>query len=181
MHDCELRLYSLELRRGIDVTLEGTVVDIGSIVVHERKHGLVHGTIPLDVTRLSVAVSVHILVVLMVDRSLTSSPLSVSIGNRRVLGENTAASPPEKIWVINQGLGVETMVVQDEWSSEGKTTADTSDDEEADIEVCNPASNSETLDGKLTDDSKSEDDTSLSSGGVVGPVEVRIVGRSGNH
>ena len=73
------------------------------------------------------------------------------------------------------------MVVQDERSSEGKTTADTSDDEEADIEVCNPTSNSETLDWEFTNDSKSKDDTSLSSGGVVGPVEVRIVGRSGNH
>ena len=122
---------SLELGNSIDVALEGTVVNIGSVVVKVGHDWLVHGTIPLDVAWLSHAVSVHILVVLMVNWSLASSPLSVRIGDRRVLGENAGNSPVEEIWIVDESLGVESVIVEDKWAIVSETTADTSEDEVA--------------------------------------------------
>ena len=151
------------------------------MIVKVGHHWLVHGTVPLDIARLSVAVSVHILVVLMVDWSLASSPLSVRIRDRRVLGEDAGDGPVEQIGVVDQSLGVEGMVIEDKWAVVTETTADTSNNEVADPSVGQPASHVEILDGKLADDGETEEDTSLSSRGVVGPVEVRLVSRSGDH
>ena len=151
------------------------------MIVKVGHHWLVHGTVPLDIARLSVAVSVHILVVLMVDWSLASSPLSVRIGHRRVLGEDAGDGPVEQIGVVDQSLGVEGMVIEDKWAVVTETTADTSNNEVADPSVGQPASHVEILDGKLADDGETEEDTSLSSRGVIGPVEIRLVSRSGDH
>ena len=123
---------SLELGTGVDVALEGSVVDIGAVVVKIRHGWLVHGAIPLDVPWLSVPVSVHVLVVLMVDWSLTSSPLSVRIGNGWVLGEHAADGPVEQVGVIDQSLGVEGMVIEDQGAVMAETTADTPNNEVAD-------------------------------------------------
>lgn len=172
---------SLELGVGVDVTLEGTVVNIGAVVVKIRHHWLVHGTIPLDVTRLSHTVSVHILVILMVDWSLASSPLSVCIGHRGVLGQDTGHCPVEQIRVVDQRLGVEGVIIENERTVVTETTADTSDNEVANPTVSQPASHVEILDGELTNDGQTENDANLSSGRVVGPVEVRLISRSGDH
>jgi len=172
---------SLELGNIVDVPLEGAVVDVGAGVVEVGHDGLVLGTVPSDIPRLSVAVSVHILVVLMVHWGLTSLPLAVCIRHRRVLGQDTSNGPVEQFRVVDEGLGVEGMVVKDEGTVVTETATDTTDDEVADPTVCEPATNVEVLDGQLTDDGKAEEDTNLSAGGVVSPVEVRLVGRSRDH
>ena len=85
----------MELGSRVAISLESTVGNICAMVVKVRHDRLVHGTIPLDVSGLSESVSVHVLVVLMVDRGLSSSPLTVSIRNWRVLGQDTADIPEE--------------------------------------------------------------------------------------
>ena len=179
--DLRVERCSLELRRGVDVTLEGTVVDICAVIVEVRHDGLVHGTVPLDISRLSVAVSVHILVVLMVDWSLTSSPLAVRIGHGRVLGKNTGDSPVEEVGVVDESLGVEGMVIENQRTVVSETTADTPDNEVTDPAVGQPASHVEVLDGELANDGEAKKDTSLSTSSIVGPVEIRLVGGSSDH
>ena len=176
-----VNMSSLELGAGVDVASEGAVVDIGSVVVKEGHDGLVLGTIPLDVARLAVSVPVDVLVVLMVDRRLPGAPLAVRIGNRRVLGEDTGDGPVEQVGVVNQGLSVEGMVIKDDGPVVTETAANTSNDEPADPAVREPATNVEVLDGKLTDDSKTKNNTKLSTGCIVGPVEVGLVGGTSDH
>ena len=94
---------SLELRAGVDVALEGAVVDIGSVVVQEWHDWLVHAAVPLHVARTSVPVAVHVLVVLMVHWLLAGSPFTVSIWNWGVLWKDTSQSPVHEIWMIHQG------------------------------------------------------------------------------
>lgn len=89
-------------------------------VGHSR---LVHGTVPSHVARFAESVSVHVLVVLMVDRGLSGSPLAVCIGNWRVLGQDAADVPEEKIGVVDKGLGVHGVVVQANRSLLGESTA----------------------------------------------------------
>lgn len=49
--------------------------------------------------------------VLVIDGGLSCSPLAVCIGNGWVLGEDLGQVPPEEIWVVDQRLGVERVVV----------------------------------------------------------------------
>ena len=107
---------SFELGAGVDVALERAVVDIGAVIVKEWHHGLVLRTVPLDVARLPQPVPVHILVVLVVDRGLASSPLAVRIRSRRTPREDTADGPVEEVWVVHQRLGVPGVIVEDYWS-----------------------------------------------------------------
>jgi hypothetical protein len=172
---------SLELGVGVDVTLEGAVVNVGTVVVQVGHDWLVLGTVPLNVARLAHPVPVHILVVLVIDGSLSCAPFAVCIGHRWVLGENASDSPVEQVWVIDESLGVEGVIVQHNWAVVTETATDTTDDEIADPSVGQPAANIEVLDGQFTDHSESEEDANLSSGGVVGPVEVGLVSRSGDH
>lgn len=154
---------SLELRAGVDVALEGAVVDICAVIVEVWEDGLVHGTVPLNVPRKSMAVPVHILVILVIDGSLASSPLSVRIGHGRVLGEDAARRPVEQVWVVHQSLGVERVVIENDGSVGAETTANTPNDEIADPAISQPASRIETLDGELTDDGETQKDAKLGS------------------
>ena len=81
------------------------------------------------------SVSVHILVVLMVDWSLASSPLSVRVGHGRVLWEDAGNRPVEQVWVVDQRLVVEGVIVHHQRTVIAETTSDTPNDEVADPSV----------------------------------------------
>ena len=83
-------------------------------------------TIPLDVAGLSHSVPVHILVVLVIDWSLASSPLAVRIGHRRVLWEDTSDGPVEEVRMVDQSLGVEGVIVEDQGLVVPETASNTS-------------------------------------------------------
>ena len=93
---------------------------------HDR---LVHGTVPLDVAGLSHSVPVHILVVLVIDWSLASSPLAVRIGHRWVLWEDTSDGPVVKVRVVNQRLLVPGVIVEDQGTVVSETTSNASENE----------------------------------------------------
>ena len=171
---------SLELRNGVDVALEGTVVDIGAVIVQVWHDWLVLRTVPLNVARLPETVPVDVLVVLVIDRLLSSSPLSVRVGHGRVLGNHAKERPVEQIGVVQQGLHVELVVPQDKGAIVAKTTADTADDEEHNPAVSQPAAHVEVLDGELTDHGKAEKDAKLGASSIVRPVEVRLVAWASN-
>ena len=120
---------SLKLGNGVSVSFEGTVDDIGSVVVKVGHDRLALTSIPRHVSWLSHSVSVGGSVVLVVHRGLSGSPLSVSIGHRRVSWEHSAASPPEKVWGVHECLGVELIVIEHDGSVGEETTAETSDHE----------------------------------------------------
>ena len=148
------------------------------MIEHVGHSGLVHGAVPSNVAGFTESVSVHVLVVLMVDRGLSSSPFAVCIGNWRVLRQDAADVPEEKIGVVDKGLGMHCVVVQANGSLLGKSTAQSPDNEEDTPGVCNSASHMEILDWQLTDDSKTEQHSQLSATAVVGPVEVGSVNRA---
>ena len=93
---------------------------------HDR---LVHGTVPLDVAGLSHSVPVHILVVLVIDWSLASSPLAVRIGHRWVLWEDTSDGPVVKVRVVDQRLLVPGVIVEDQGTVVSETTSNASENE----------------------------------------------------
>ena len=171
---------SFELGARVDVPLEGAVVDVGAVVVEVGHDGLVHAAIPLDVARLSVAVPVHVLVVLMEDWSLASAPLAMRIRHRWVLGENAGDCPVEQVRVVDESLGVEGMIVENNRAVVAKTTSDTADDEVADPAVGQPATNVEVLDGQFADHGEAEEHTKLRAGSIVGPVEIGLVSWASN-
>lgn len=153
---------------------------MGAVVVQVGHDGLVHSTVPLHVSGLSESVSVHVLVVLMVHGVLSGSPLSVGIGHGRVGGQNPAQVPVEKVGVVSQGLRVLGVVVQHDGSGVTETSTDTTEDEEDDPTVSQPASSVEALDGELTNEPETDGTSELGTGGVVGPVEIRSVHGSSN-
>ena len=166
------RSRSLELRNSVDVALEGSVVDVGAMIVDVRHGRLVLRTVPLNVAWKSMSVAVDVLVVLMVSWILTHSPFAVSIGNGWILWKDASECPVEQIWVVDKSLGVESVIVHDKRTVVTETTTNTSDQEVAHPTVCKPATNVEVLDWKLTDDGKSKNDASLSTSSIVGPVPV---------
>ena len=87
----------------------------------------------------------------------------------------------EEVRVVDQSLGVEGVVIQDDGPVVTKTTADTPDDEPADPSVGEPAANVEILDGELADDGKAEENAELGTRSVVSPVKVGLVGGAGDH
>lgn len=93
---------SLELGHCVAVSLEGAVDNIRADIDHIRHNWLVLRAVPRNISGLSLSVSVGGSVVLMVDGSLSSSPLSVCIWERGVLGENLGQVPEEEIWVVHQ-------------------------------------------------------------------------------
>ncbi len=171
---------SSELRGGGDITLEGSIVDLGSVVVQEWHHWLVHRTVPLHISWLSVSVPVHVLMVLVEDWLLSGPPLSVGIWDWWVLWQHVAQGPVDQIWVVHQCLRVEWVIVKHDWTVKQKSTATSSDAVVDDEGVGESASGVEVLDWELTDGEKSEDDSHLGLGGVAGHVEVRLVGWSGD-
>ena len=102
---------SFELRDGVVVSSESSVDNVRSHVHHVWHDRLALRTIPRNVSWLSVPVSVGCLMVLMEDRGLSGSPLSVSIWERWVLWKNLSNGPVKEVWIVNQGLCVEGMVI----------------------------------------------------------------------
>ena len=162
----------------VAVALEGAIDDIGAVVVHERHHRLVHGTVPLHVAWVSVSVSVAVLVVLMEHRLLTSHPLAVSIGNRRVSGQNTGDVPVEQLGVVHKGFSVEGMVVEKDWPVESQAATDTSHAEVHDPGVGQTATHVEASNRQFTDSEETQCEADLSSGSIVSVIEVRAVDRA---
>ena len=131
---------------------------------HDR---LVHGTVPRDVSWLSESVSVHILVVLMVDWSLSGSPFAVCIRYWRVLGEHSGGVPEEQIGIIDQSLSVHGVVIHDNGAVVFKTTTESSHDEEGNPRPGKSNTNVEVANWELTDSGKSDKASNLSTGSVV--------------
>ena len=151
--------------------------------MHEGHGGLVHAAIPVDIARSTVAVPVDVLVVLVVDWRLSSTPLAVRIWDRRVPGEDTRDRPVEEVRVVDESLGVEGVIIEDDRPVGAKTTADTPNDEPADPSVSEPAADVEILDGELADDSEAEEDMiraqaeqveRLRGAGFLPPVHMQI-------
>jgi hypothetical protein len=174
-------LCSLEGGSRVAVALEGTVNDIGASVDEVRHDGLILRAIPRHVARLSHAVSVASLMVLMEDRSLSGSPLAVSIGHRRVSRENARNVPPEEVRVVQQSSHVEARVVGDHGSLVSETTTDAVGHKEGHPQVGEDATSVEVLDGELTDDSETEEASELGAGSIVGPVEVGLLDGTNDH
>jgi len=173
-------LHSLELGHGVAVALEGSVDNIGSSIVKVGHNRLVLGTVPLNVARLTVAVSVHILVVHVENGLLAGHPLAVSIGNRGVGGEHASDVPVEQVGVVGQGLGMVSVIVHHDGAVRAETTTDTTDDEVNDPGVYETATDVEILDGQLTDDEHTEKATELGAGDVRGGVEIGAENGSGD-
>jgi len=55
--------------------------------------------------------------VLMEDWLLSCLPFSMSVRKGRVLGENSGQVPIEEVWIIDQGLSMEWLIVVDERST----------------------------------------------------------------
>lgn len=125
MHFC----LSLELGDSVDVSLKGAVDDICACIVQVWHDWLVLTSIPSDISWFSVSVSVGGSVILMVDGSLSSSPLSVSVRDGWVSGEHSGAGPVDQVWVVDQCLGIEGIVVHNDGSVIEETSAQASDDE----------------------------------------------------
>ena len=171
---------SSELWGGGAITLEGSVVDLGTVIVHEWHDWLVLRTVPLNESWFSVSVSVHILVVLMVDWHLACHPLTVGIWHWWVLWKHTGHGPVQEIWMVDEGLGVEGMVPEDGWSVVSETTAGSTDDVVDNPAVSESATSVEVFDWQLTDGKESKTNSELGSCCVVSMVEVRFVGWSSN-
>ena len=120
---------SFELGDCVDVSFEGSVDNVGTHIDHVWHDWLIHRTIPRYVSWLSVSVSISGSVVLMVDWGLSCSPLSVSVWHGWVLGKNLGKIPVEQVWVIHKRLGLESVIIHDNWSSPSQTSAETSSNE----------------------------------------------------
>lgn len=169
------------MRDRVAVSLESTIDDIGSSV-HEVWHDwLVLGTVPRHISWLSESVPIAGPMVLMEHWVLPNSPLEVSVGHRRVLRENSSEVPPKEVWVVVQSSLVDVVVVHGDWPLEPESSSNAVTHEEVQVSPSDPASHIEVLNWKLSDGSKSEQDSDLTSGGIVGPVEVRLAGWSGDE
>ena len=134
---------------------------------------LILRSIPRNISWSSLSVSVASLVILMEHGVLPGSPLSVSIGDGRVSGEDTGKIPPVQVGVVKESTGVETLVVAHHWSLISEATADSLGPEEDNPAVDEPASGVEVLDWELSDDQEAEEAADLGAGGVASPVVVR--------
>ena len=171
---------SLELGNRVAVSLESTIENIGTVIVHEWDSWLVHGTVPLHVARASVTVSVNVLVRKMEHRVLASPPLTVCIRNWGVLGQDTSNVPVEQVRVVSKRLGIESIVVHHDGTVVTKTLTESSNYEVGDPEVSKTNTHVEALDWELTNNSETKEATNLGAGGVISPVEIRFVDGSGD-
>lgn len=71
----------------------------------------------------------------MVDWSLSGSPLSVSIGDGWISGQDLGQVPVEEVWVVDEGLCVDSVIVENDGSGGSKTSAESSHDEVNDPRV----------------------------------------------
>ena len=155
-HNLSAICCSLELRSGVVVPLECSVDNLGAHVYHVGHDWLVLRTVPSNISWLSVSVSVGGSVVLMVHRSLSGSPLSVSIGYGWVSWQDLCQVPVEQVWVVDQRLSVESVIVHHNGSRVAKTSAESTGYEVNDPGISQPASNIEVLYGKLSNKKKTE-------------------------
>lgn len=173
-------LYSFKLWNSVAIALECTVGNFCTVIVKERHDWLVHSSIPLYISWFSESVSVHILVILVEHWVLSGSPFSVCIWSWWVLWQDSAATPIEQVWVVCECLSVNAVIVHDKWSVESETSTKTTNYEVNNPSVSNPASSIEAFNWEFTNDQETENTSSLSSSGVVGPVEIRSVDWSGD-
>lgn len=113
--------------------------------------------------------------VLMEDRGLSGFPFSVSVRQRRILGQDLCQVPIEEVWVVDQRLRVDGVIVHHDGARGAETSAETSDDEVDNPSVGDPASHVEVLDWQLSDEEQAKKASQLGAGSVVGPVEIRAV------
>ena len=165
--------FSLESGNGVAVPREGSVDDSSSSVVQVGHNRLVLRSVPRNISRSSLSVSVTSLVVLMEDWVLPGPPLSVGIGHWRVSGQHAGQVPPVQVGVVQEGTGVEALVVRHHWPLVSEATADTLGPEEHNPSVDEPASGVEVLNRKLSDDQKAEKAPHLGAGSIASPVVVR--------
>lgn len=119
--------------------------------------------------------------VLVVHRCLSGSPLSVGIGARRVSGKDLGHVPEEQIWVVDQRLSVESVIVHHNGARVAETSAKTTENEVSDPGIGEPASHVEVLNGKLSNEQETEEAAYLSASCVVGPVKVGAVNWASNN
>jgi len=170
----------VQLGHSVAVAFERPVNDVRASVVQVWHDGLVHGTIPLHVAWNSESVSVARLVVHVVDRLLTSLPLTVRIWHWRVLWKNATHIPVEKVWVVSQRLCVDVLVVHHDRALVEKTTAKTSHNKEGNPGPGDHNSGVEVLERQFSNKEQTEETSDLSASGVVCPVKVRLVHRASN-
>ena len=119
--------------------------------------------------------------VLMEDGSLSHSPLSMSILHRGVLWKNSGQVPIIQVRHVYQCLCMIFVIVQDKGSLMSKPSGQSSDNEVGDIEVGDPSSDVEVLNGKLSNNEEAKHSSYLGSCGVVSPVKIRLVSGSRNY
>lgn len=73
------------------------------------------------------------------------------------------------------------LIIKNKWSLLSETSCKSSSNKESKIAVSNPCPNIEILYGKFSDHQIAKNNSQLSSGGVISPVEIRLVGGSGNN
>jgi len=153
--------------------LEGSVDNVGVLIVEEWHDWLVLRSIPRHVSWSSESVPVADSVVLMVDWLLPQSPLLVGSGYWSSSWNDSSQVKPEQVWIVQQRPEGESVVVEHDWSEVGKTSASSISDEEEKVGVHDGRSSVETLNWKLSDQSHSHKDSQGSSGGVASVVPVR--------
>lgn len=159
----------------IAVLLEGAVDDIRAKVHKVRHCGLRHGTVPRNISWLSLLVPVDCLVVLMEDGVLSHHPFSVGVLGDWQLRKNLLGDPVVQVGVVQQRPIVERVSIKHKGSREIETSGVTSDDEVDDVEVANPAPHVEVLDGKFSHNCNTKDSSESSVFVVVSVVEIRLV------
>ena len=88
------------------------------------------------------------------NRVLTGSPLAMSIGNWRVLGQHAGHRPVEQVRVVGKSLSMERMVVQADGSVVAETLAECPHDKVGDPDVGETTTGVKVLDWQLSDESE---------------------------
>jgi hypothetical protein len=105
----------------------------------------------------------------------------VSIGLRGVSGKDLCQVPVEQVRVVDQRLGVKSVVVHHDGARLTETSAKTTSHEVDNPSISQPASNIEVLDGELSNEEETQEAADLRTGCVICPVEVRTVSGTGNN
>lgn len=146
---------------GVGLDLEGTVDDASTLVLEEGDNGLVHGSVPREVSGGSPSVSVASAVVEMVGWLLVVFPL---LGQAVGWGESWHSGveqEPVKVWIVTEVLHVVLIGVSKDWSS--VSSVNTSEDKPSKGEVHNDTSGVESLDWQFSQNQKSKKSSELSS------------------
>lgn len=110
--------------------------------------------------------------ILMEDRSLSSSPFSVSIRKGWVLWKNLGNIPVEEVWIVSKRLGMDSVIVENQGSCVSETSTETSQDEVDAPGIGEPASHIEVLDGQFSNEEETKKASDLCSCSIVSPVKV---------